>query len=281
GLGSASRGSMEAASASAGRGRGNGLTLAGLPCGIWTTEPNIGAGCGPCCRNSALAMMALAAAKASRPAIMSFGLCKRMRIARPRSFCSIAAAAEPRRRRGNSSSATAFLGTFLHLNGLLLKYRIMGRSRNGRQRRDLVLRLGRSGPRENKRQRHRDSGAFVDLALHGYFAGMEADQAFHDGKPEPGALMTALIGFAGLEKGIADPLQVIGGDADAGVGDAQHQPRSLGMGGRGHPAPTLGELDRVGDEIEHDLLERTRITGHDRQILRNVSDEVDAAFTRF
>src|SRR5258707_9916417 len=65
----------------------------------------------------ALATMALIAAKASAPAIRSFGLCSRMRIARLRSsLASIATALAPRRRRrGMSSSASILLGTFLHL----------------------------------------------------------------------------------------------------------------------------------------------------------------------
>src|SRR6516164_2109639 len=113
-LGSASRGSDDDASASAGRGRGNGL--AGMAAGV-TKDENIGAGCGPFCRNNALAITALQAAKASRAATVSFGECSRIRIARPRSS-SIAAAAPPRRRRGISSSSLLFLGTLLHLNCL-------------------------------------------------------------------------------------------------------------------------------------------------------------------
>ena len=57
-----------------------------------------------------------------------------------------------------------------------------------------------------------------------YGAGMKRDQALDDGKPEAGAFMATLIGLAGLEEGIANPLQVVGRDADAGVGDAEHQP---------------------------------------------------------
>src|SRR6516225_5043979 len=95
-LGSASRGSDDDVSASAGRGRGN--ELAGMAAGA-TKDENIGAGCGPFCRNNALAITALQAAKASKTATVSFGECSRMRIARPRSSL-IAAEAPPRRRRG-------------------------------------------------------------------------------------------------------------------------------------------------------------------------------------
>src|SRR5262249_28967677 len=140
---SASRGSDT--SASTGRRGGNRkLEIEGPAAGMCTTEPNIGAGCGPCCRNSALVMMAPAAVKASRPATISFGLCRKTRIRRPRSdSSSTAAAAAPRRRRrgvgiSSSSSAVTFLGTSLHLDGLVLVR--SRRPRRGRQRRDLVRR---------------------------------------------------------------------------------------------------------------------------------------------
>ena len=65
--------------------------------------------------------------------------------------------------------------------------------------------------------------------------------------------MTALIGLAGLEEWIADPLQILRRDADAGIDDAQRQPRAFDGGDGRHGAAGLGELDRVGDQVEHDL----------------------------
>src|SRR5689334_19613826 len=100
--------------------------------------------------------MAVAAANASRPAITSFGLRRKIRITSPRSS-SIAAAAAPRRRRGglSSSSEAARLGTFLYLVGLVLEYR----SHRGHQGRDLVGRLRYFGPHEGQRQCHGDGGS--------------------------------------------------------------------------------------------------------------------------
>ena len=73
------------------------VSVLGILAGILVTVPNIGDGWRPACRNSALAMMALTAANASRPATMSFGLCSRTRITRPRSVsASTAAARAPR-----------------------------------------------------------------------------------------------------------------------------------------------------------------------------------------
>src|SRR5689334_4632021 len=117
--------------------------------------------------------MALIAAAASSPAIMSFGLCRRIRISKPRS-CSTATALAPRRRRGISSSID-FLGTFLHLIGLL-----DGRgTRRRRQRRDIAGSLAGGRRREKERQRDRDNGALADPALHAHLAAMHGDQAFH------------------------------------------------------------------------------------------------------
>src|ERR1700758_2143949 len=104
-----------------------------------------------------------------------------MRSARERSVSTsgsiAAAAAAPRRRRGggatSSSSATAaFLGTFLHLNGLVLNDLVLQWcARRRRQRRDLVCGLRHFGPRECQRQRHGHRGALVELALNRHFAG--------------------------------------------------------------------------------------------------------------
>src|SRR5436305_3051248 len=183
----------------------------------------------------ALAIMALTAAKATAPAIRSFGLCSRMRIARPRSSpASIASALAPRRRRGMASSTSVLLGTFLHLPDLVPR----SAARRGIQRCDIARwLLGRR--RERQRQCDRNGGALVDSALHGHLAAMQRHQAFDDRQPEAGALVTSLIGFAGLEKRIADALQIVGGDADTVIGDAQHQPRFFDGGRYGHLSSAL------------------------------------------
>src|SRR6185437_1966554 len=182
--------------------------------------------------------MATIAAKASTPANVSFGLCNRIRSSRPRSAsASTAIACAPRRRRGRgmSSSSAIRLGTFLHLVGLLR----WSRSRRGVERRDIARRLVRRR-RENQRQRDRHDGSLVDLALHGHFAGMKADQAFHDRQAEAGAFMAPLIGLARLKERIADTLEIVGGDADPGIADAQHHPRALDRGGNRYRAAAFG-----------------------------------------
>src|SRR3954451_6358689 len=112
--------------------------------------------------NTAFATMAMTAAKDSAPAITSFGLCSRMRIARLRfSLASIATALAPRRRRGKSSFSSILLGTFLHLN----HFGLMSASRRRIKRCDIARGL-LDRRCECERQRDRDRGALVDPALH-------------------------------------------------------------------------------------------------------------------
>src|SRR6185312_10696026 len=63
-----------AASASTGRGRGNGLAGAEATAGKVVIEPNIGAGWRPAWKNKAFVMIAVTTAKAIAPAMISFGL---------------------------------------------------------------------------------------------------------------------------------------------------------------------------------------------------------------
>src|ERR1700709_1525894 len=109
----------------------------------------------------AFATMALTAAKASAPAIRSFGLCSRIRIARLRSsLASIATALAPRRRRGMSSSRLILLGTFLHLISFVS-------ASHRRIKRCDIARWLLNRRCECERQCDRDGGALIDPALHG------------------------------------------------------------------------------------------------------------------
>src|SRR5215471_294528 len=161
-------------------------------------------------------MMALTAAKATRPASVSLGLCSRIRIARLRSVSTSATAALAPRRRGASSSLADFLGTFLHQSRLVLN--IMARRRH--QRRDLAFALPVLRRRADKWQLDGDGRPLAELALYRQLAEMQGDEALHDRQSETGAFMATLIGPAGLEERRANPFQVVGRDTDAGVADA-------------------------------------------------------------
>src|ERR1700730_4561552 len=219
--------------------------------------------------------MALTAANASTPATMSFGLCSKIRMAKPRSAPAATALARRRRRRGISSSSLAIcLGTSLHLVSWVLGCGSRGRS----ERCDIARWFERW--RKRKRPRDGHAGSFVDPALHSYLTAMQPDQAFHDRQAKTGALVAPLIRRASLKEGIADPLEIVGRDANAGITDAKQQPRSLDCGGYCHLAAALGKLDGVGYQIQHDLFEGARIAGHDRQIFGDADHQIDAVFAR-
>src|SRR5580692_10369504 len=91
--------------------------------------------------------------------------------------------------------------------------------------------------------------------------------------------MTAPVGRTRLEKRIADPFEVVGRNADAGIGDTNNEACAFDPGRDRYRAATFGELDRVGNKVEHDLLERTGIADHGRQIVRRTGDEIDAALS--
>ncbi|MGY3460194.1 hypothetical protein ACVWW5_005644 [Bradyrhizobium sp. LM3.4] len=238
GLGSARNsvalGSSGEVSAPTGRGRGKGFDNGRDDgAGRLITVPNIGAGCRPVWRNSALATIALMAATATRPASVSFGLCSSTRTTRLRSVSTSITAALAPRRRGAASSLADFLGTFLHQSGLVLNLVVRFLTRHRRQRRDLALArlrrllirslsIGNLGlwRRVDERQLDGDGGALAKPALYRQFAEMQRHEALHDRKSEAGSFVTALISLAGLEERRADALEIVRRDADSGVADA-------------------------------------------------------------
>ena len=58
-------------------------------------------------------------------------------------------------------------------------------------------------------------------------AAVQRHQALDDRKPEPGAVVAAVVGAARLEERIADARQIVVADADAGVLDRDDDARPL------------------------------------------------------
>ena len=85
-----------------------------------------------------------------------------------------------------------------------------------------------------------------DVAAH--FAG----DAAADGEAEAGAFVEGLAGD--LDEGFENGFEMFGGDADAGVGDAEAEDSGRASGGEAD-GTGLGELDGVAEEIEEDLAE--------------------------
>src|SRR4051812_22197088 len=209
-------------------------------------------------------MIALTAANAITPAMMSLGFESRTRMTRLRSASTskLAAAAFPRRRRrGVSSSFSTSLGTSFHL---LPGWHVD--ARYWRQLRDVAgaLLVRRH---EAQRQFDCDGRSPVELALHVHLAAVQRYEAFHDRQSQSSALMAALIGFTRLEERITNSLKIFGCDADAGVYNPQHQAPRFDGRRCAHTAAALGEFDRVRNQIQHDLLECAGIAGHFGQIL--------------
>src|SRR5262245_27319267 len=123
--------------------------------------------------NKALPTMAPIAARATRPATVSLGLCNRMRIARLGSVStSTAAAFAPRRRRPPSFLAEG-LGTLLHQSTLFLKF-VARRRHEGSD-----LAFGWLGLllHAHERQLDGDGCTLAEPALHRQLAGMQRNQA--------------------------------------------------------------------------------------------------------
>ena len=93
------------------------------------------------------------------------------------------------------------------------------------------LRAGRAASQLSGR-RTRHARALAQPACDVHLAAVQRHQALHDRKPEPGAVMAAIIGAARLEERPADARQIVGADANAGVLDRDHDVGRLDRGAR-------------------------------------------------
>ena len=97
----------------------------------------------------------------------------------------------------------------------------------------------------------------VDAAAH------RLGQAAHDRQAEAGAAEAARGRAVGLHEGLEQPLALLLGEADAGVGDldAERWPPAA-RSSDSRTEPCLGELERIAQQIEQDLLQPQRIADH-------------------
>ena len=118
--------------------------------------------------------------------------------------------------------------------------------------------LGRfdGGGSEFEGESGEECGSETEFALDGDGAVHGFDEAADDGQAEAAAAEAACGGGVGLDKGVKEGGELIGGDAEAGVFDVEGE---SGGGEVGGDAETdfarIGELDGVADEIEEDLAE--------------------------
>jgi hypothetical protein len=95
---------------------------------------------------------------------------------------------------------------------------------------------------------------------------MLLDDAVGDGETEASAATLALFGRAlGGEKGIVDPLQMLGRDTGAIVRDGNAD-ESVGLSGNAQGSAACHRVFRVEEEVEKDLLQFARIAQDRREI---------------
>ena len=104
------------------------------------------------------------------------------------------------------------------------------------------------------------------VALDRHAAAEQLGELAAERQAEAGALHATLERAVDLRELLEDALLVLGGDADAGVGDRERDARrSSGQPARRHAhLAALGELERVGDEVAQDL-RHLRLVGVERR----------------
>lgn len=89
-----------------------------------------------------------------------------------------------------------------------------------------------------------------DGAVHGF------DEAADDGETEAAAAEAAGGGGVGLDEGIKERGELIGGDAEAGIFDVETESSGGEVGGDAETNfARVGKLDGVSDEVQENLAE--------------------------
>ena len=105
---------------------------------------------------------------------------------------------------------------------------------------------------------------------------MELDDLARDGQAQAESLLLARAGGVRLAEALEDEGKELGADAAAGVDDGD-----VGGGARARQphldaAAFRSELDRVGEQVSHDLLQPPRVARHRRQRAGQGALEADA-----
>ena len=106
--------------------------------------------------------------------------------------------------------------------------------------------------------------------MHPVGAAHHGHQMADDGKPQASALVTPGRGDIGLGKAVENGLDLVPGDADAGIPNDEPEmaipdrpflgvgQQPVGLDGQDHTA-RVRELDRVADQIDEDLAQAARV----------------------
>ena len=108
---------------------------------------------------------------------------------------------------------------------------------------------------EGKRASDAELAGYMDGALHGF------DEARRDGEAKAGAAVATGGGGVGLGEGFEDVIELVGGDADSGVGDAEAE--KVGVVGLAEVGDLCGDGERyfsalrefegIANEVDDDL----------------------------
>ena len=204
------------------------------------------------------------------------------------------------RRRSASSSTISTNGSSPSLSRSSLTSKLgRQRRRDGRAAIVVARRRRRRRPAPAtaaacERHEQGEGRAFARPRPHLQLAAEQPRDLAADREAEAGAAIFAAGRAVGLLEGLEDQLLLVLGDADAGVGDrdldrpvdvAQHRmvgaPAAVGAAHRQRDAAVRGELERVGEQVEHDLLQPL-LVGADRagQVLVELDVEVAAPCRR-
>jgi hypothetical protein len=137
---------------------------------------------------------------------------------------------------------------------------------------------GRRGGRRGgllQRHAHAERRAGAGLADGGHAAAVQARELLHEREPDAAALVGARARAADALEALEQARELVGGDPRAGVGDAQDRVRAVAA--QGDPDLALErELERVGDEVEHDPLPHLPVHARDHRAVRAPDHERDA-----
>ena len=104
-----------------------------------------------------------------------------------------------------------------------------------------------------KQKLDRKTRSRTDFADHGDRAALGLGQVFNDGKSQTGSPEFPGAGLIHAIKALKEPALVLRGDADAGIGDVDHDHRSVATASDSHDAIGRRVLDAIVDQIAKNL----------------------------
>ncbi len=146
-------------------------------------------------------------------------------------------------------------------------------ARELRLRADEVARPGGSQCRDRTLDRERERRPLARaVAFRPHASAHQFGEALADREPQPGAAVLARRRRIGLRERLEQPAHAFGRQPDAGVA---HGERQLGLpvrggrrGHREHDLAALGELHRIGEQVEDDLAQPGHVADDRRQARR-------------